>query len=107
VRPQVYLTRWLHAATELSYQGRTYFGFDPYLDRRLAPRVFRASLLAIVSPLGTGTYTRPIVYAVYTYSALNQDALDALFDPTDVRYGHAGVHYLGVGAEWWFQSSYR
>src|SRR5579883_3142621 len=95
VRPQVYVTRWFHVAAELSGQGRFYDGVDPYLDRRLEPQVFRFSVLPIVSPLGKGTYTRPIIYGVYTLSVLNQDARDALFDPTDVRYSASLVHYLG------------
>jgi maltoporin len=106
-RLQLYLTNWLHLAGEASLQQRYQAGYDPYLDRRLAPSVAKLSVLPIISPLGRGTYTRPIVYAIYTYSHLNQDALDALFDPTDIRYGQADVHYIGVGAEWWFQSSYR
>lgn len=112
VRPQIYLLKWLHVATELSYQQRSYAGFDPYLDRRLNPRVFKWSVFPVVAPLGTGTYSRPMIYAIYTLSVLNQDARDALWDPTDVRYGGATqgnlvTHYVGLGAEWWFQSSYR
>ena len=112
LRPQLYVAKWFHVALEGSYQQRAYAGFDPLLDRRLAPKVFRFSVMPIISPLGKGTYTRPIIYAVYTASVLNQDARDALFDPTDVRYGaspagNQTVHYVGLGAEWWFQSSYR
>jgi maltoporin len=55
LRPQVYLTGWLHVATELSIQERVYNGFDPYLNRRLSPVVARASLLPIISPAGKGT----------------------------------------------------
>jgi maltoporin len=112
LRPHLYLLKWLHLATELSYQQRNYGGFDAYLDRRLTPKVFRFSVLPVISPTGKGTYARPMLYAVYTVSVLNQDARDALFEPSDVRYGAAPtgnqtVHYIGLGAEWWFQSSYR
>ena len=119
IRPQVYLTKWFHVAGEVSYQARSFAGFDPYLDRRLAPHVTRFSLMPIIAPLGPGTYSRPALYLVYTVSLLNDDARDTLFDPTDVRYGggfdpktlrYSGsntVQYIGVGAEWWFQSSYR
>jgi hypothetical protein len=108
VRPQIYVARWFHIGLEASFQGRAYDGFDPLLDRRLSPQTTRFSLLPIVSPTGKGTYARPIIYAVYTVSLLNQDARDALLDAGDVRYGTSSVvHYLGIGAEWWFQSSYR
>ena len=108
VRPQLYLVKWLHVAGELSYQARTYDGFDPYLDRRLAAKVTRLSLMPVLSVTGKGTYARPMIGLVYTVSFLNQDARDALLDTNDVRYGTTGtVHYLGARAEWWFQSSYR
>ncbi len=114
-RPHLYLTKWLHVAVELSYQARQYGGFDPLLNRRLTPEVFRASLIPIISPTGPGTYSRPQIYLVATVSRLNDDARAALFypgdggtlNPPDVRYSVATAWYLGVGAEWWFQSSYR
>jgi len=106
-RPHLYLTNWFHVAVELSYQTRQYGGFDPLANRRLTPQVFRASLMPIISPTGRGTYSRPQIYLVGTVSRLNDDARIALFDPNDVRYGASTVMYLGVGAEWWFQSSYR
>ena len=81
---------------------------DPGLNRVLSPKVFRGSLMPIISPKGEGTYSRPIIYLVYTLSVLNQDARDALFEPTDLRYGNSSLyHYVGIGAEWWFQSSYQ
>lgn len=107
VRPQVYLHQYFHVATELSFQEREYGGMDQLVGRRLTPWVFRASLLPIVSPLGRGTYSRPMIYAIGTYSRLADDALLALFDPTDIRAKNKDVFYIGLGAEWWFQSSYR
>ena len=107
VRPQLYPSRYFHIAAELSYQSRHYSGLDPLLERQLKPAVWRASILPIISPTGAGTYARPIIYAVATVSSLNQDALDTLFTAPDIRYGTSTVLYLGVGAEWWFQSSYR
>ncbi len=104
VRPHLYLNRWFTLAAELSYQGRQYGGFDPLLNRQLVPQVFRASLMPIVNPLGPGTYSRPQIYLLATVSRLNQDARDALFDPTDIRYGAATALYFGIGAEWWFQN---
>lgn len=106
-RPQVYLSRYFHVATEFSFQERQYGGVDQISNRRLSPMVFRASLLPIVSPLGRGTYSRPIIYAIATISRLSDDALAALFNPADIRANTNTVYYLGLGAEWWFQSSYR
>jgi maltoporin len=107
VRPTVYLGKYVHVAAELSYQRRVQDGIDPYAGRVLKPDVFRFSLMPILSPTGRGTYARPHLYLVYTVSALDQDARDALYDPLDFRYGYGTVHYLGGGVEWWFNSSYR
>ena len=69
--------------------------------------VARASVIPIVAPLGRGTYSRPFLYGIYTLSWLSSDAQYYLFEPQDVRAGHSLVHYLGLGVEWWFNSSYR
>ncbi len=107
IRPTAYLTRYFHTAVELSYQVRRPASADQDRARYLLPMVFRASVLPIVAPLGPGTYSRPMLYAVYTLSVLNADAQYYLFEPQDVRSGHQLVHYLGLGVEWWFNSSYR
>jgi maltoporin len=107
VRPVIYWSNFFHTAVELSYQARRSDGVDPVANRQLTPSVFRFSLLPLVAPMGRGTYSRPMIYLIYTVSAMNDDARIALYDPTDVRYGAGTVHYLGAGVEWWFNSSYR
>lgn len=107
LRPTVYLSRHFHAAVELSYQVRRPSAIDQDRARYLLPMVFRASVLPIVAPLGPGTYSRPFLYGVYTLSVLNGDAQYYLYEPQDVRAGQMLVHYLGLGVEWWFNSSYR
>ena len=107
VRPTAYFGKYFHTAVELSYQVRRPLTVDQDRGVHLTPMVARASLIPIVAPLGRGTYSRPILYAVYTLSYLSNDAQYYLFDPQDVRAGKALVHYLGLGAEWWFNSSYR
>ena len=107
VRPTAYFGKYFHTAVELSYQIRQPTTVDQDLGRYLLPQVFRASVMPIVAPLGRGTYSRPFLYALYTVSYLTSDAQYALFDPTDVRAGNSVVHYLGLGVEWWFNSSYR
>ena len=107
VRPTVYFGKYFHTAVELSYQVRRPLTVDQDRGVYLLPMVARASIIPIVAPLGRGTYSRPILYAVYTLSYLNNDAQYYLFEPQDVRAGKALVHYLGLGAEWWFNSSYR
>ena len=38
---------------------------------------------------------------------ISEGVYQALYDPTDYRYGQNVVHYIGTGVEWWFNSSYR
>ncbi len=106
-RPTVYVHDYFHAVVELSYQARTADGLDFLANRVLYPRVFRVSLKPTVNLGGRGTYSRPMLYAIYTLSLVNQDARLAKYDPIDYRYSQGVVHYLGAGVEWWFNSSYR
>ena len=107
VRPTVYLGKYFHLAAEVSFQGRSSDGLDPYFGRVLRPKVFRASFAPTVSPTGKGSFARPNLYLVYQVSRINQDGLDALFNAGDYRALHDVVHYAGGGVEWWFNSSYR
>jgi maltoporin len=107
LRPTLYLTKYFHTAFEFSYQLRRPAMVDQDRARYLLPMVFRGSVMPLVAPLGRGTYSRPIIYAVYTLSLLNDDAQYYLWSPQDVRSGRTVTHYLGMGAEWWFNSSYR
>ena len=107
LRPTIYFTKYIHTAVELSYQVRRPTTVDQDSGRYLKPMVARASVIPIVAPLGRGTYSRPFLYGIYTLSWLSSDAQYYLFEPQDVRAGHSLVHYLGLGVEWWFNSSYR
>jgi hypothetical protein len=107
VRPTLYFTKYIHTAVELSYQVRRPTTVDQDAGRYIRPMVARASLIPIVAPLGRGTYSRPFIYGIYTLSWLSADAQYYLFEPQDVRAGRSIVHYLGLGVEWWFNSSYR
>ena len=78
---------------------------EPVLPTMEMTPVAGSSVMPVVAPLGRGTYSRPAIYAVYTLSLLNGDAQYTLWNPGDIRAGHTDVHYLGLGAEWWFNSS--
>lgn len=107
VRPVLYWGRYVHTAAEFSYQVRKPHTADGDTGRSTLPMVARVSLMPLVAPLGRGTYSRPMIYGLYTLSYLTEDAQRALFLPQDVRANQPIVHYLGLGAEWWFNSSYR
>ncbi len=107
LRPTVYFGKYFHTAFEFSYQVRRPLSVDQDRGRVLLPMVFRGSVMPIVAPLGRGTYSRPILYGIYTLSLLNDDAQYYQWQPQDFRAEQTTVHYLGLGVEWWFNSSYR
>lgn len=68
-----------------------------------APLVFQAALMPTIA-LGRGSFSRPHLRLIYALSHLNDDARRtyAAIDPLRDR----GVqHFLGVGIEWWWNSS--
>jgi hypothetical protein len=62
--------------------------------------------MIVYSPFGVGSYDRPAFRLVYRAAHLNRGARD-LYPLDDARRDRAWVHYLGLQAEWWFNSSYR
>jgi len=56
------------------------------------------------SPAGRGSYKRPQLRIIYAFTARNQAARD-LYAAEDVFSQRAIEHYLGLQAEWWFNSS--
>ena len=53
---------------------------------------------------GPELFARPELRLLYAVSLLNDGALDR-YPEDDPRYGRDVQHFLGVGAEWWFNSS--
>jgi hypothetical protein len=63
--------------------------------------------MLVYSPLGPSAFDRPQLRLVYRAAHQNDGAL-ALYAEDDPRRDHRWVHFLGVQAEWWFNStSYR
>ncbi|MBI5537626.1 MAG: carbohydrate porin [Deltaproteobacteria bacterium] len=103
VRPYVYTSEHTGIAVEGSYQYRNANVLDNWGKHRV-PQVARFSLLPFVTPWGWGTFRRPILFALYTATARNESA--RLMYPTDdPRSTRSVEHYVGIGAEWWFNSS--
>jgi LamB porin len=105
-RPQLQLAGDLHAAVDLSYQVRFPRGLSPTDLIARDPAVFQLAPMLIYAPIGRGTYARPQFRLVYRAAHLNEGARD-LYPLEDPRRADAWVHYLGVQAEWWFNSTYR
>jgi maltoporin len=103
LRPLLFLTRHFHQGLEISYQSRHPFGLEPKTGEHRTPSVLQLSALEIVS-LDRGSYARPQLRLQYTLSLSNEDAR-ARYPEGDVRRPEDVEHFIGVGAEWWFNSS--
>ena len=56
------------------------------------------------SPMGPSAYDRPQLRLVYRAAHLNGAARN-LYVPDDPRHDHEWIQFLGLQAEWWFNSS--
>jgi hypothetical protein len=88
----------------VSYQARFPQGLNPTTLRAEDPGVFQIAPMIVFSPMGPSAYDRPQLRFVYRAAHLNEGALD-LYVPDDPRHRHDWVYFLGVQAEWWFNSS--
>ncbi len=106
VRPHGQIAGDVEAALDLSYQARFPRALSPTELLAMDPAVFQIAPMILYSPFGRGSYDRPQMRVVYRAARLNDAARD-LYAMDDPRRGHAWVHYLGLQAEWWFNSTYR
>jgi hypothetical protein len=104
VRPLAKLAHGFFAGADLSYQARFPRGLNAITLRAEDPAVFQIAPMLVYSPMGPSGYDRPQLRLLYRGAHLNEGALD-LYVPDDPRHGHPWVHFLGVEAEWWFNST--
>ncbi|HEY3800969.1 MAG TPA: carbohydrate porin [Kofleriaceae bacterium] len=103
-RPLGRLSRDWYFGADVSYQARFPQGLNPITLRAEDPGIFQIAPMFVFSPMGPSGYDRPQIRFVYRAAYLNQGALDD-YVPGDVRQTRPWEHYLGVQAEWWFNSS--
>ena len=94
----------LFAGADVSYQARFPRGLNPKTQRAQDPAVFQIAPMIVLSPMGPSGYDRPQLRVVYRAAFLNQAARD-LYVPEDPRSDDSVVHFLGLQAEWWFNST--
>jgi maltoporin len=104
LRPQAYFGEHWGLALEGSYQARHYAELDPTTGNPLVAAEWRGGVMPYFSPAGRGSYKRPQLRAIYAITARNQGARD-LYPAADVFSQRSIEHYLGLQAEWWFNSS--
>ena len=103
-RPLARLSPDWFAGADVSYQARFPQGLSPITLRAEDPAVWQLAPMVVYSPMGPSSYDRPQLRFVFDVAHLNTGALDT-YVPDDPRHGHAWQYFLGVQAEWWFNSS--
>lgn len=104
VRPLARVVPDVFVGMDLSYQARFPRGLNPTTQRAEDPAVFQLAPMLVYSPMGPSAYDRPQLRLVYRAAHRNGAALDE-YVPDDPRHNHAWVHFIGLQAEWWFNSS--
>ena len=102
-RPLAKLGYGMFAGADVSFQARFPRGINFGTQRADDPAVFQIAPMLVYSPMGGSGYDRPQLRLVYRAAHFNQGARD-LFAPEDVRSSREWTHFLGVQAEWWFNS---
>lgn len=103
VRPQLFATDHLAVGLELSHQHVRPNGLNPQTGTADEPDVVKISLLPAIQ-IARGAYARPRLHAVYTVSVLDA-AARGFWSPSDTRLHGGAQQYVGIGAEWWLDST--
>jgi maltoporin len=106
LRPYVFLGKYFRQAVDLSWQRRSPQGLNAETGTHEAAQVFKVGVMPTVSLFGGGTYDRPELRIIYSASFRNEGAR-LLYAADDPHRRRRVEHYLGIGVEWWFNSSYR
>jgi maltoporin len=70
----------------------------------LTPHVWRFGVVPFLSPAGRGDYSRPQLRLIYVVTARDTSAR-ALYPANDAFSVRSVEHFLGLGVEWWFDST--
>lgn len=104
VRPQAYIGEHWGVAVEGSYQQRRLGILDPSTDAPYTASAVRGGIIPYFSPSGRGSYKRPQLRLIYAFTARDAGAR-GLYPQQDVFAQRKVEHFIGLGAEWWFNSS--
>lgn len=103
-RPLVRVVPDWFVGGDVSYQARFPKGLNNITLKAEDPAVFEIAPMVVWSPMGPSSYDRPQLRFVYRAAYLNQAALD-LYVPGDPRHSRSLQQFIGLQAEWWFNSS--
>lgn len=102
-RPHLFFAEHWGLALEGSYQRRIYGAVDPS-GEQYSGGLTRFGVIPYFSPAGRGTFKRPQLRLLYVLTARDQ-AARSLYPKEDVFSQRPLEHFLGLSAEWWFNSS--
>lgn len=88
---------------EVSYQRSDRAGLHPETNAPAHPSVWKFSFLPTWIT-GEDTYSRPVIRLFYTVALPNEDAR-LWYHRLDDRRTRSVEHFVGISAEWWFNSS--
>ncbi|MEM9066990.1 MAG: carbohydrate porin [Myxococcota bacterium] len=104
VRPHVWIGQRAGLSWDLSYQALQANQLDERTGQVVRGGVTKLGFIPFYSPFGRGTYTRPHLRLIYSLTLRDADA-QRLYPEDDPRSRTKVEHFLGIGAEWWFDSS--
>lgn len=106
VRPHFYFTERAGIFVEGSYQAqqRGVLGADGTTP--LSGKLWRAGVVPFLSPAGRGSFKRPHLRAIFLLTSRDAGAR-AMYAQDDVFARRSTEQFIGLEAEWWFNSSYR
>jgi hypothetical protein len=104
VRPELFIGQHWGLALEGAFEARRFAVLDPATDQPLVASEWRGGIMPYFSPSGRGSYKRPQLRLIYAVTARNSGVRE-LYPAQDVFSQRAVEHFLGMGCEWWFNSS--
>lgn len=104
LRPHVWVGDHAGLSADLSYQALQMSALDEVTGKIVRGGVTKIGFIPFYSPFGRGTYTRPHLRIIYALT-IRDDGAQRLYPLEDPRSRQTLEHFLGVGAEWWFDST--
>jgi len=103
IRPAWHLSEHVQLVTELNGQYLRPNGIAQESGEQDMPFVVQGAIVPTIS-LGRGSFSRPHLRLIYAVTHLNNDA-QRTYAPQDPLRNRSIRHFVGVGVEWWLNSS--
>jgi hypothetical protein len=103
-RPHVFLGEHAGVAVEGSYQAQQRGILSIVTNEPLKAELWRFGVMPYLSPSGAGVFKRPQIRVIWAITRRNDDAR-SLYATDDTAARRKVDQFLGIGAEWWFNST--